>query len=259
MIGIFDSGIGGLTVARAIERLLPNHSLLYFGDTARTPYGTKSAEVITEYSLRNCQFLLENGAKLIVIGCNSASSVAASRLREEFDVPIVEVISPAVKRAAEASSSGRIGVIGTRATVRSGVYEQLLQNSRPDCKVFSIPCPLLVPLVEEGWTNRQETKMIIRRYLHSFKDKQIDTLILGCTHYPLLKELIAKRVGRKVTVIDSSVEIAHALHDQILPIIDNGITAENGGSHRFYLSDVTESARRISSIIFNQPVELIKT
>ena len=196
MIGIFDSGIGGLTVARAIEQVLPNRSLLYFGDTARTPYGTKSAQVITEYSLRNCEFLLKNGAELIVIGCNSASSVATERLRQEFDVPILEVISPAVKRAAEVTKSGKIGVIGTRATVQSGVYEHMLKASLPECKVFSVPCPLLVPLVEEGWTNRQETKMIIRRYLHPFKDKQIDTLILGCTHYPLLKELIGKRAER---------------------------------------------------------------
>ena len=219
MIGIFDSGIGGLTVARAIEQVLPNRSLLYFGDTARTPYGTKSAEVITEYSLRNCEFLLRNGAKLIVIGCNSASSVATERLRAEFDVPILEVISPAVNKAVEVTKSGRIGVIGTRATVQSGIYEEMLKASHPGCEVFSVPCPLLVPLVEEGWTTKRETKMIIRRYLYPLKNKQIDTLILGCTHYPLLKELIGKRAGKKINIIDSSIEIAHSLRDQLLPIV----------------------------------------
>jgi len=258
MIGIFDSGIGGLTVARAIEQVLPNRSLLYFGDTARTPYGTKSAEVITAYSLRNCEFLLKNGAKLIIIGCNSASSVATERLRAEFDVPILEVISPAVKRATEVTRSGRVGIIGTRATVQSGIYEEMLKASRPGCEVFSVPCPLLVPLVEEGWTNKRETKMIIRRYLHPLKDKQIDTLILGCTHYPLLKDLIGKRAGKKITVIDSSVEIAHALRDQLLPIVDDNVELSEEVSHRFYLSDVTDSARRTASLIFRQPVELFK-
>lgn len=258
MIGIFDSGIGGLTVARAIEQVLPNRSLLYFGDTARTPYGTKSAEVITDYSLRNCEFLLQNGAKLIVIGCNSASSVATERLRAEFDVPILEVISPAVKRAVKVTKSGRVGVIGTRATIQSGIYEQMLKASLPGCEVFSVPCPLLVPLVEEGWTNKRETKMIIRRYLHPLKDKQIDTLILGCTHYPLLKDLIGKRAGKKITVIDSSIEIAHCLRDQLLPIVDDNVALTENVSHRFYLSDVTDSARRTASLIFRQPVELFK-
>lgn len=258
MIGIFDSGIGGLTVARAIEQVLPNRSLLYFGDTARTPYGTKSAEVITEYSLRNCEFLLRNGAKLIVIGCNSASSVATERLRAEFDVPILEVISPAVNKAVEVTKSGRIGVIGTRATVQSGIYEEMLKASHPGCEVFSVPCPLLVPLVEEGWTTKRETKMIIRRYLYPLKNKQIDTLILGCTHYPLLKELIGKRAGKKINIIDSSIEIAHSLRDQLLPIVDDNVTLSDSATHRFFLSDVTASARRTASLIFRQPVELLK-
>ena len=258
MIGIFDSGIGGLTVARAIEQMLPNRSLLYFGDTARTPYGTKSAEVITDYSLRNCKFLLQNGAELIVIGCNSASSVATKRLRAEFDVPILEVISPAVKRAVEVTRSGRIGVIGTRATVQSGVYEQMLKASRSGCAVFSIPCPLLVPLVEEGWIDRRETKMFIRRYLHPLKDKQINTLILGCTHYPLLKSHIGNRAGKKITVIDSSVEIAHTLKEQLLPIADEHVSLAQEAKHRFFLSDVTDSARRAASLIFRKPVELLK-
>lgn len=256
MIGIFDSGVGGLTVARAIEQLLPSRSLLYFGDTARTPYGTKSAEVITEYSLRNCEFLLKNGAELIVIGCNSASSVATERLRAEFQVPILEVISPAVARAAEVSRSGRIGVIGTRATVGSGIYEQLLKKAACNCTVFQAACPLLVPLVEEGWTNKRETKMIIRRYLHPLKHKQIDTLILACTHYPVLKELIASRAGRKITLIDSSVEIARALQQKLSEMKPENIT---GGipEHRFFLSDITDSARHAASLIFQRPVEFL--
>jgi len=256
MIGIFDSGIGGLTVARSIESLLPNRSLLYFGDTARTPYGTKSAEVIIDYSLRNAEFLLENGAKLIVIGCNSASSVATNSLRAEFDVPVLEVIGPAAAKAVAVSVSGRIGIIGTRATINSGIYEQSIGSLNPDYKVFSVPCPLLVPLVEEGWTTRQETMMIIRRYLHPLKDKRIDTLILGCTHYPMLKPLIQARSGKRVTLIDSSVEVAYSLRDQLLSLPDS---PEEKGivEHRIYLSDITESARVIASTIFGRPVELL--
>ena len=254
MIGIFDSGIGGLTVVRAIEKLLPSHSLLYFGDTARTPYGTKSADVIIDYSLRNTEFLIKKGARLIVIGCNSAASVATERLQTEFDVPVLEVITPAAKMAVEISRSGRIGLIGTRATVRSGIYEQIISRLKPADKVFSVPCPLLVPLVEEGWTNKRETKMIIRRYLHPFKDKQIDTLILGCTHYPLLTAHIQARVGKNVTLIDSSVEVANALRQQLAVLGD--FDPENSrGEHHFYLSDITKSAHQIALTIFDHPVE----
>lgn len=258
MIGIFDSGIGGMTVVRAVEQLLPHHSLLYFGDTARTPYGTKSGETIIDYSLRNGEFLLERGAKLIIIACNSASSVATEKLREEFDVPVIEVIQPAAQKAAALSKSGRIGIIGTKATIQSKMYDKTITALNPDCRVFSQPCPLLVPLVEEGWTNKRETKMILRRYLHPFKDKQIDTLILGCTHYPLLKDLIQTRVGKRVTLIDSSIEVANTL-PQILNTTTDIIPAIQEGPvrHHFYLSDITESAQKVATRIFGHPVELM--
>jgi len=257
MIGIFDSGIGGLTVARAIEKLLPHHSLLYFGDTARTPYGTKSAQVIIDYSLRNAEFLLEKGAEIIVIGCNSASSVATESLRSEFNVPVFEVIGPAAKQAVNSSVSGRIGVIGTRATIRSGIYDTTIRDINPACRVFSEPCPLLVQLVEEGWTNKQESKMIIRRYLHPLKDKQIDTLILGCTHYPLLAELIQARIGKKVTLIDSSVEIAATLERELPAALKKETKAVTSAQSHFYFSDITVSAQNIASSIFGRTVELL--
>ncbi len=256
MIGIFDSGIGGLTVARAIEKILPRHSLLYFGDTARTPYGTKSADVIIDYSLRNGEFLLERGAKLIVIGCNSASSVATEKLRTEFAVPVLEVIGPAAQRAASLTKVGRIGVIGTRATVRSGVYEETMAAIQPNYQVIPIPCPLLVPLVEEGWLDSRETKMILRKYLHPLKSWQIDTLILGCTHYPLLKELIQVRVGSKVSLIDSSVEVARTLKD----LIDNCSELQRDNTsvrHQFFFSDITTAARNAAATIFGRPMELL--
>ncbi len=256
MIGIFDSGIGGLTVARAIEKQLPNHSLLYYGDTARTPYGTKSADVIIDYSLQNGEFLLEKGAKVIVIGCNSASSVATETLRKEFNVPVLEVIGPAAKQAAAITANGRIGVIGTRATIRSGIYEKEVAEIQPEYYVVPIACPLLVPLVEEGWLDHRETKMILRKYLHPLKQKNIDTLILGCTHYPLLKNLIKVRSGRNVTIIDSSVEVAKALLD----IVDDSADLQSdatGSQHQFFFSDITEAARNTALKIFGRPVELM--
>lgn len=257
MIGIFDSGIGGLTVARAVERLLPYHSLLYFGDTARTPYGPKSPEVIIDYSLRNAEFLLSKGATFLVIGCNSASSVATERLRQEFAVPVFEVVGPAAITAAEVSQYGRIGVIGTRATINSRIYEQTIRSRRPECQIVSVACPLLVPLVEEGWLNKRETKMIIRRYLQPFKNAQIDTLILGCTHYPMLKELVQSRVGRKVKLIDSSVETALALQRQLNRSDKVPASQSSPAVHRFYFSDITDAASKAAQAIFGRPVEIL--
>lgn len=258
MIGIFDSGIGGMTVARAVEQLLPEYSIVYFGDIARTPYGSKSAATITDYSLRNTEFLLQKGAEIIIIACNSASSVATEALRQEFQVPIIEVITPAANKAMATTKSGRIGVIGTRATIRSGVYEQTICKHHPDFHVFSEACPLLVPLVEEGWTNKQETKMIIRRYLHPLKDKQIDTLVLGCTHYPLLTQLIQARVGKRVTLIDSSVETAHYVRDLLTEQPQLVAKKEHGTvTHHYYVSDLTDSAQKVARKIFERPLELI--
>ena len=257
MIGIFDSGVGGMTVARAVEQLLPHYPLLYLGDIARTPYGTKSARTIVDYSLENTRFLLQNGAKLIIIACNTASSVATDRLRREFDVPIIEVISPAVEQALRHSPNGRIGIIGTRATIRSGVYETMILAQHPGYKVFSTACPLLVPLVEEGWIGKRETKMILRRYLHTLKEQQIDTLVLGCTHYPLLKNLIQPRIGKKVTLIDSSVAVAeylqHYLTDKTILEPDQH---HDPICNRYFVTDLTESAQSIAAKIFHRPIDL---
>lgn len=257
MIGIFDSGVGGMTVAKAVELLFPNSPLIYLGDIARTPYGTKSARTIIDYSIENTRFLLKNGAKLIIIACNSAASVATDRLRQEFNIPILEVISPAVEQALKCSRNGRIGIIGTRATIRSAVYETKILAQQPEYKVFSTACPLLVPLVEEGWSNKRETKMILRRYLHALKDKQIDTLVLGCTHYPLLKHLIQPRIGRKVTLIDSSVAVAEYLQQYLedkTPFLpdQNHTPAQN----RYFVTDLTESAQAIAANIFQRPIDL---
>lgn len=260
MIGIFDSGVGGMTVARAIEQFCPGYPLIYFGDLARMPYGQKSPTMITEYAHRNTEFLLRQGARLIVIACNSAASVASALLRDHFAERIIDVIDPAVAKAATVSKKGRIGLIGTSATINSGVYTERLQAVRAGCRVYSQACPLLVPLVEEGWLDRRETKMIVRKYLHPLRDKQIDALILGCTHYPLLKKVIAPRIGRRVHIIDSSVEVA--LHLKELLDADEALRSllyAPDTSSRFFVSDMPATVTSLAAQIFGRAVRLEKT
>lgn len=243
-------------MARAIEEALPDYPLIYFGDTARSPYGPKSPEKIIQYSRQNTRLLLEKGARLIVIACNSAASVASDLIREEFDVPVFEVITPAVQEAIEATVNGRIGVIGTRATIRSDIYRKMIAAAAPGMKVESSPCPLLVPLVEEGWLNRPETKMVVRRYLHPLKMKQVDTLVLGCTHYPLLRSIIQPRIGKKVRVIDSAASVATELRLFMEKNPDFGadMVAEQG--NRYYVSDVTDTGSAIAAKIFGRKINL---
>lgn len=209
MLGIFDSGIGGLTVVKELIKAVPKLSFVYFGDTARTPYGTKSPEVIQEYALEDTDFLLRQGARAVVVACNTVSSVAVDILRARHPgVPFFEVVTPAAVEALRMTKNGRVGVIGTRATVGSRIYERLLRSARNDVRVFSVPAPLLVPLVEEGWVKKPETKRILKQYLLPLKRAQIDTLILGCTHFPLLKHLAAPIMGKKVKLIDPAEALA---------------------------------------------------
>lgn len=249
-----------MTVARAIETLCPGFPFIYLGDIARSPYGSKSPSTITEYSHRNTEFLIRQGAKLIVIACNSAASTASNFLRNHYSHTIIDVIHPAVAKAASVSASGSIGVIGTRATINSGLYDQHLHQARPACTVYSQACPLLVPLVEEGWLNRRETKMIVKHYIRPLRDKQIDTLILGCTHYPLLKRIIAPRIGRRVNIIDSSVEVA--MHLKSLLEGDAQLRAELYAPHtpsRFFVSDIPAPVHALAATIFGRTVQLEKT
>jgi glutamate racemase len=256
MIGIFDSGVGGMTVARAVEEVLPERSIIYFGDVARTPYGSKSPTTISHYSRQNCDFLLSKGAKIIIVACNTAASVAGHHLQQEYDVPIMEVISPAVAQAVQASVSGRIGVIGTRATINSNIYEQEICALNPAARVFSQPCPLLVPLVEEGWLAKRETAMILRRYLHPLRSHGVDTLVLGCTHYPLLSHMIKPRMGRQVKVIDSSLAVAHALKKYLNAHPSFAETLAKDGERHYYVSDITETAMSTASRIFGRKMNL---
>lgn len=259
MIGIFDSGIGGMTVARSVEKLLPDLPICYFGDLARTPYGSKSDAAILEYATQNTEFLLNQGATVIVIACNSAASVATTRLRAKFAVPIIEVISPAVQEAIALTSTGRIGIIGTSATIRNNQYERQIHATHPEYTIYSQACPLLVPLVEESWLDKRETKMILRRYLHPLKNRQIDTLVLGCTHYPLLKQLIQPRIGRRVRLVDSSEAVARSLRKYLQEHPERVTMDINTVTHRYFVSDLTVNAQQAANSIFQRRIELIPT
>ncbi|MEJ2689901.1 MAG: glutamate racemase [Deltaproteobacteria bacterium] len=258
MIGIFDSGVGGMTVAKAIEEALPDLRLIYFGDLAHSPYGSKSRETICRYSRYNTDFLIRNGAKLIVIACNSAASVATKDIIDNYPLPVFEVISPAVRLAAATTSQHRIGVIGTRATISSAVYNREIEKILPGSNVYSQACPLLVPLVEEGWINKRETKMILRRYLDPLKRQQVDTLVLGCTHYPLLKHLIQPRIGMQVKVIDSSQAVAEELRLFLSQRPELKNTLQKDGENLYYVSDITPSSQKTADFIFNRKINLLK-
>ena len=251
-----------MTVANAIEQACPGRRLVYFGDLARTPYGSKSPETIQKYSRQNIEFLLAKGAKLIVVACNSAASVAAEEMRREFKQPIFDVIGPAVAKVGQIAATSvkvsRIGVIGTRATIKSGIYSRKIHELIPEAKVYSNACPLLVPLVEEGWLNKRETKMVLRRYLQPLKIKQVEALVLGCTHYPLLKELIQPRIGKMVNIIDSSVEVAVNLQEHLARHPEDDEIGAQGGGSEFYVSDITAAAVATARKIFGRPIDLIK-
>lgn len=260
MIGIFDSGLGGMTVTRAIEEICPGYPLLYFGDLAKTPYGSKSPETLRDYALANTEFLVSQGAKIIIIACNSAASAAGDILRQRFSLPILDVIQPAVDQAVRVTYSGSIGVIGTRATINSDIYSKRILAIQPEARVYSQACPLFVPLVEEGWCNRRETKMVVKKYLHRLRNKQIDTLILGCTHYPLLKNIIKPRIGKKVKIVDSSIETAHALKSFLKQNTELAQQLYNPEEqNRFIVSDLPEPTTKLARLIFGRPVTLEKS
>ena len=255
-IGIFDSGVGGLTVLRAVRQRLPHESVIYLGDTARVPYGTKSRATIERYAIEDAAFLVEKEVKMIVVACNTASAMARESLRREFDVPFLTVLGPGARAAARATRTGRIGVIATEATINSGAYERAIHEAaEPNAvKVVSRACPLFVPLVEEGETNSQVARLVAEQYLASLREQQIDTLVLGCTHYPLLKTVIAETMGDAVTLIDSAEAVAEETA-QLLEQhqwLDGDTEAQQS---RFYVTDAAERFHRIAERILGTPLE----
>ncbi len=236
-IGVFDSGVGGLTVVRELLKNLPNERIVYFGDTAHVPYGTKSKEAIVRFSLENVRFLLKKKVKLIIVACNTSSSLALSVLRKKFPIPIIGVIDPAVKQALRVTKSGRIGVIGTRATIESKVYERKIHRLNAKVKVYSKACSLFVPFVEEGCINNSAISEITDMYLRDFKARKVDTLILGCTHYPLLKQTIANFLDNNVVLIDSGSPVAIETKEMLLKLKLAAPLAHKRSRGEFFVSD----------------------
>jgi len=245
-IGIFDSGVGGLTVLREIMQVLPQEDTLYFGDTARVPYGTKSPETVTRYASEIAAFLVKRDIKLLVVACNTASAVALPTLKRQLAIPVVGVIEPGARRAVEVTRSGRIGVIGTAGTIRSSAYTRAIKRLRPDIEVLTRSCPLFVPLAEEGWTDNQIARLTAETYLHELKEAHVDTLVLGCTHYPLLKPMIADVMGQQVTLVDSAAETARTV---AAILADKGLLrppAEKG-NHSYYVTDIPAGFVRVGN------------
>lgn len=256
-IGVFDSGIGGLTVVKEISRQLPMENLIYLGDTARVPYGTKSTRTVIRYSEQNTRFLLSQGIKLLVVACNTASSVAIPALREMYDIPVVGVIEPGARRAVSLTKTGKIGVIGTPSTIKSSTYTKEIHRIDPSIEVYSTPCPLFVPIADEGLEDTEISRLAARRYLSVFRNTGIDVLILGCTHYPLLKKVIQETVGDSVTLVDSAEEIAKDI-EAVLKA--KGI--ENGCSpcvyRRFYLTDASDTFTEVAGRFLGENIEGIE-
>ncbi|HNX91330.1 MAG TPA: glutamate racemase, partial [Candidatus Omnitrophota bacterium] len=252
-IGVFDSGVGGLTVVRGIRENLPGEDIIYFGDTARVPYGNKSSATIKRFSREIINFLLEKNVKLIVAACNTASSLAIPGFQKQYIVPVIGVIRSGAEEAAAATKNKRIGVIGTTSTIASGAYEKELRRTDPSCKLFSKSCPLFVPLVENGMFNDKVTFEMASRYLEYFKNKNIDTLILGCTHYPLLKTTIQK-IMKNVTLIDSGYSVARTVAE-LLAVLELRSIKPAGRSYlKCYVSDDAKGFDKIAHVFLKEKI-----
>lgn len=249
-IGVFDSGVGGLTVLQEISSRLPDENLIYLGDTARVPYGTKSPETVCRYALEAADFLIKMDVKMLVVACNTASAVALGILQSKYDLPVIGVIEPGAKRAAALTRSGKIGVVGTEGTIKSGAYARAIQAIDAAIDVVSVACPLLVPLAEEGWAEHEIARLAAEEYLDPIR-QQIDTLVLGCTHYPLLKKILHPVLGTGVTLVDSAEETARTVAAQI------GIARsekKRPGEIQFFVTDVPDRFERVGSAFLGKPL-----
>ena len=255
-IGVFDSGVGGLTIVKEIMDFLPQESVIYLGDTARVPYGTKSQPTVLKFTTQAIEFFNTRGIKMLLIACNTSSSLALPYLKDGFDFPVYGVIDPGVSEALNVTRIGRIGVIGTRATISSRIYEMRLKQQREEVEVFSYSCPLFVPLIEEGWIDDPVTYKVAKRYLDNFKRHGIDTLILGCTHYPLIKNVIRQVIGKHVALVDSARTLVREIKNKL-----KILNLENkGGSLRyeFYVSDEPEQFKKLGSFFLGREIKSVK-
>jgi len=256
-IGVFDSGIGGLTVVKEIMEQLPNESIVYFGDTARVPYGTKSKETITRYSFQCIKFLLEKKVKAIVVACNTASAASLDIIKESFDIPIVGVVEPGAIAACEVTKLNRIGIIGTESTVSSGAYEKEINVINNDVKMVLRACPLFVPIAEEGWQDTEIAKLTARQYLEDLKQKGIDALVMACTHYPLLEKTIGEVMGADIKLVNPAFETAKALKKELqhLGIQSKGSKA---AAYEFYVSDNPVKFKKVGENFLSKPVSHVQ-
>jgi len=253
-VGVFDSGVGGLTVVNQLIKSLPQEDIIYFGDTAHLPYGSKSKEAVMRFSLDIANFLQAQRVKIIVVACNTASSFALSSLREKIEIPVIGVIEPGAQAAVDATRNFKIGIIGTEGTIKSRAFEEALKKIDKNVKVFSRACPLFVPLVEEGWLDEPETSQIAEKYLSPMKDEGIDTLILGCTHYPLLKELLSRIMGQEISLIDTAEATAKAVEKKLgeKNLLRKG---SRKAVYKFFVSDDPEKFLQLGRRFLGKNVE----
>lgn len=253
-LGIFDSGVGGLTVAKAIRQRLPHEDLIYLGDTARVPYGNKSKETVIRYAREDCQFLLDRGVKAIVVACNTASAFALEVLQEELEVPLIGVIQPGVSAALQTTRSQKVGIIGTAGTIGSGAYQKRIKEKCPDIELITEATPLLVPLIEENWLEEEATRLVLLRYLRPFLEVKVDTLVLACTHYPLLKPVLQKVVGDEVSLVDSASTCALSVENLLREKkIEKG--NEEEGKTQINLTDLPAHFKEMAVRFLDQKIE----
>ena len=255
-IGVFDSGLGGLTVFKVLARRMPEESLIYFGDTAHVPYGSKSPEAIARFSSEVARFLAKRGIKLLVVACNTSSAWALPAIRKVVKIPVIGVIEPGARGAVGVSRGGRIGIIGTEATVKSGAYEKAIKALSRSARTTAAACPLFVPLVEEGWWSGEIVESVVRKYTAPLKKARVDTVILGCTHYPYLKPVLARALGARVRLIDSAQETARETESVLARL---GLRAPRGGRGRreLYASDAPERFKRLAGRMLGSPVKTV--
>lgn len=252
-IGLFDSGLGGLTVMRELVSHLPHEKMIYFGDTARVPYGNKSPETILRYAIENTVFLLQKGIKLLIIPCNTATAFSLSKLRTFFSLPIMGVVDPGVRSAVAATKNKKIAILGTRGTIKSEVYQQSILKCIPDAVLYPIACPLFVPLVEEGWTDHEVTRKVAEHYLEPLKKEKVDTVLLGCTHYPLLKEAIRNVLGDSVCLVDSALATAKEAKETLSQM--NLLSDDLEGCHEYFVSDDPHAFKESAKRFFEMRIE----
>ncbi|MDD3293858.1 MAG: glutamate racemase [Geobacteraceae bacterium] len=256
-IGIFDSGVGGLTVLKEVMKALPQEDTIYLGDTARVPYGTKSPETVTRYSMEITSYLVNRDIKLLVVACNTASALSLDELRKCFSIPIVGVIEPGARRAASTTKTGKIGVIGTEATIRSSAYTKAIKRINPEIEVINRACPLFVPLAEEGWVDNEVARLTAEIYLSGLRNEGVDTLVLGCTHYPILKDTISRIMGPGVHLVDSAEETARTV---------TSILRESGlirppserGNHHYFVTDVPAGFIKVGNRFLDGSLEDVR-